>query len=160
HYVTSHPTEPEVLYAALGYASLSRPEWRTENGAELGGGGRAYGGGRGGAKAGTAHTPPGRGPPAAPAQERPAPAPRGGPRRPGGGGWPRRPDRRLLRRRRHVAPGSRRDRDADARHGRALRRRSGRSCLGDLLGRAAPERDPRRVALAAGADCRSRVEGG
>jgi hypothetical protein len=46
HYVTSHPAEPEVLYAALGYASLERSRWRTNGGAKLGGVARSRDGGQ------------------------------------------------------------------------------------------------------------------
>jgi BNR/Asp-box repeat len=45
HYVTGHPSEPDLLYAALGYASLSRPRWRTDGGAQLGGVARTRDGG-------------------------------------------------------------------------------------------------------------------
>jgi hypothetical protein len=45
HYVTGHPSEPDLLYAALGYASLSHPRWRTDGGPQLGGVARSRDGG-------------------------------------------------------------------------------------------------------------------
>jgi hypothetical protein len=45
HYVTGHPGEPDLLYAALGYASLSHPRWRTDGAPQLGGVARSRDGG-------------------------------------------------------------------------------------------------------------------
>jgi len=45
HHVTGHPSQPDRLYASLGYASLSYPRWRTEGGPRLGGVARSRDGG-------------------------------------------------------------------------------------------------------------------
>jgi photosystem II stability/assembly factor-like uncharacterized protein len=45
HYVTGHPRDADRLYAALGYASLARPGWRTDGGPPLGGVARSRDGG-------------------------------------------------------------------------------------------------------------------
>jgi photosystem II stability/assembly factor-like uncharacterized protein len=49
HYIGGHPSEPHVLYASLGYASLSR-SYRADEGHEFGGIARSLDGGRSWAK--------------------------------------------------------------------------------------------------------------
>jgi photosystem II stability/assembly factor-like uncharacterized protein len=45
HHVTGHPEQPDLLYAAVGYASLARPRWREDGGPPLGGVARSRDGG-------------------------------------------------------------------------------------------------------------------
>jgi hypothetical protein len=75
HFVTSHPTEPEVLYAALGYASLARRPRQADGSAPLGGVARSRDGGLSWTKLETDYTRAVLVPPADPDTVLAAPAP-------------------------------------------------------------------------------------
>ena len=131
HHITGHPDDPDLLYAALGYASLERPRRRGSSSAASPAratAGRPGRSSRPTTRARRSSRP--RGPTSC--WRRPAP-------QVGRGG----PHRRLGRRRRHLGAGRRGDRRPDARHGRAVRRRARRQRLGDLLARPAAARHAR-----------------
>ena len=143
HVVTGHPQDPDVLYVALGSASVTPPP----AGERLAGVARSRDGGASWEKVETDYTRALIVPPVRPDLLLAAPA-----RRVGRGG-------RIVvsgRRRRHVGAGVGRRRDADAGHGRAVRRRPGRRRVGALLAGPAAPGDAGRVALGVAAAGRAR----
>lgn len=148
HFITGHPQDPNLLYAALGYAAL--PHHRNDDAPRrFGGIARSRDGGTTWEKLESDYT---RG-------THPANAARSRPRRAIAAGRARWPDRRLVGRWRHLGTGQRGPRYADARHGGTVRRRTGWHRLGRLFRRSAAPRHAGRMVLALGAARRCGARG-